>query len=117
MDPPPIISPPLYHPSNPLEFFKQQFLSRLKTGNEFLDTLLIIVLIQHQDKAFGLIRQWTERSRRIIWIILKSAWYRRFSLAHSVYVPKTLETTVKYITDDREINTLYEPLVWDLDDD
>lgn len=97
-------------------YFKSELLSKIRTGDPIIDTIIGIAILGSQDtiiKYFGKIRDLLANSPWILISLIKKfkRWYRLVRYKEDIET-ETKTVTIKYITDSREINTLFEPVHW-----
>lgn len=112
-------NPNFSSPSHSLEYLKvhvkSQLLDKLQTGDPIYDTIIAFVLLSSQET---IVRYITKLKDFIIhqapWKILSFIrWLRWLSgLSKEKGESVSKKAVIKYITEDREINTLYAPVSW-----
>lgn len=94
-------------------------LARISTGNQIVDTFISLALVSSQDAAIQFIKKvlgnMSKFPQFILFVLgLLNKRIRRIrGLTDVILTTKTAE--LKFFTDDRKVNALYDPVVWFLD--
>jgi len=100
---------------------QDKIMGKFQTGNEIYDSVIALCLISSQEVALDVVR-WVQRrishSPKLFWkiysLVLKAFRYLYRLVRPAKVTTEMIDQTVriKYITDRREMNTLFEPLMW-----
>lgn len=97
-------------------YLKERLLDRLKTGDPLWDALVGITIISSQDTIATYLSYFKNLFISLVkrfYLYLRDRYYSRkklFVITETPQIEKTV--TIRYITEDREVNTLYEPVMW-----
>ncbi len=94
---------------------KSELLSKFQTDNPILNAIIALIILSSTETIIRYISKLKDKLLELpflIWRLLSYTvhLYKKYTGTITTMIPKT--ATVKYITDDREINTLFEPINW-----
>nr|QBK85791.1 MAG: AAA family ATPase [Marseillevirus LCMAC101] len=94
---------------------KEKLIDRLQTGDPIYDTIIAFLLLSSQDTVIRYICIWKDfiiyRFPWLVWRFLK--WIKKRIRPEEKEIEMMTKTAViKYITEGREINTLFPPILW-----
>lgn len=93
---------------------KGQLLSRLSTGDPIYDTIISLVVLSCQATITGYLGRLSEILLSILsYIYWKMMWLIRYRKGAKNNIPVVLkEAKIEHITENREVNELYDPISW-----
>jgi len=89
-------------------FVQNELLNKLRTNNPIIDTIICFMIFNSQDAIIKYISQLKNLFIKLPFVFI--ALIRKIRKNPYNFIDK--ETQIKYITDSKDINTLFEPIQW-----